>query len=152
VDVGDDNKNKAKEFQDVGKRLREIRDEEDLTQVEMASKLGISVPMLQNYEAGKNLVSASALVILAGMKVDINWLLAGDVMTKFAVNKADVINPELLTDLIEQFETIVVSKKLVISPKDKALLINRLLPKYNLAEKVDKEELTWLAEFANTNK
>ncbi|MFZ4707618.1 MAG: helix-turn-helix domain-containing protein [Bacteroidales bacterium] len=150
--MGDDNKNKAKEFQDVGKRLREIRDEEDLTQVEMASKLGISVPMLQNYEAGKNLVSASALVILAGMKVDINWLLAGDVMTKFAVNKADVINPELLTDLIEQFETIVVSKKLVISPKDKALLINRLLPKYNLAEKVDKEELTWLAEFANTNK
>ena len=150
--MGDDNKNKTKEFQDVGKRLREIRDEEDLTQVEMASKLGISVPMLQNYEAGKNLVSASALVILAGMKVDINWLLAGDVMTKFAVNKADVINPELLTDLIEQLETIVVSKKLVISPKDKALLINRLLPKYNLAEKVDKEELTWLAEFANTNK
>jgi transcriptional regulator with XRE-family HTH domain len=49
----------------VGQRLRQLRDNRDLSQVELAAALGISFQQLQKYERGANRLSASRLFALA---------------------------------------------------------------------------------------
>lgn len=145
-------KKRNKEYLEVGVRLRRVRSEEDWTQVKMAEKLDISVPMLQNYEAGRNLVSSNLLIQLANMKVDINWLLVGDVAPLYSTKKSNIINSEMLVELIEKLEMLIIAEKMSISARDKASLIARLIPKYSDVGKIDTDELCWLAQLANSNK
>ncbi len=62
-------------FHEVGSRLRQIRESLKKTQVEMAPELGISLPMMQSYEAGKHLISPVGIVALVEMGYNANWFL-----------------------------------------------------------------------------
>jgi transcriptional regulator with XRE-family HTH domain len=62
-------------FQEVGSRLRELREYLKKTQAEMSADLGVSLPMFQNYEAGKHLISAVGIKALVGMGYSANWIL-----------------------------------------------------------------------------
>ena len=65
------------QFHDVGKRLREIREYLKKTQADMSVDLGVSLPMLQNYESGKHLISPVGILALAKLGFDLNWLMTG---------------------------------------------------------------------------
>jgi transcriptional regulator with XRE-family HTH domain len=62
-------------FQGVGKRLRVIRESLKKTQAEMSADLGVSLPMLQSYEAGKHLISPVGIVALVERGYNANWFL-----------------------------------------------------------------------------
>ncbi len=62
-------------FQEVGSRLRELREYLKKTQAEMSADLGVSLPMLQCYEAGKHLISPVGIKALVGMGYNANWVL-----------------------------------------------------------------------------
>lgn len=51
----------------VGRNIRSRRYQKDMTQDQLASRIGISFQQLQKYESGKNRVSASMLAAIAGV-------------------------------------------------------------------------------------
>ena len=81
-------------FQSVGKRLREIRESLKKTQADMSSHLGVSLPMLQSYEAGKHLISPVGIMALVEMGYNANWILC----EKGEMNITDKPVPSVSTD------------------------------------------------------
>lgn len=49
---------------EIGKRLRDFRVFAGISQTELGEPLGVSFQQIQKYEAGKNRISASALIVL----------------------------------------------------------------------------------------
>lgn len=64
----------------IGERLRKIRTDLDLTQTQMASRLGVSLRAWQSWERSEYYPPADALRVLAEQGIDINWLLTGSIM------------------------------------------------------------------------
>lgn len=59
----------------LGKRLRELRTENNYTQIQVASKLGVSREAYSYYENGKKQPSINSLTILADLyKTSIDYL------------------------------------------------------------------------------
>jgi transcriptional regulator with XRE-family HTH domain len=54
-------------FSSLGQRLRDLRKEQDLTQTDMAQRLGISQQVYASYEVGRLRLPASLLPDLAGI-------------------------------------------------------------------------------------
>ena len=57
----------------VGQRIREIRKSMEMTQSDLAKKIGVRFQQVQKYEAGANRVSASKLWMIAevlGVRVE----------------------------------------------------------------------------------
>lgn len=62
----------------IGLRLKELRKERKLTQVEIANYLGVENPTISNYELGKSEPAASLLQRLADFYgVQVEWLITG---------------------------------------------------------------------------
>lgn len=49
----------------IGKNLRKIRQSRQISQIELATKIGVSYQQLQKYESAQNKVSASRLALFA---------------------------------------------------------------------------------------
>lgn len=62
---------------EIGKRLRKIRREKDLTQLDFAAQLGISVSTIRVIERGGVEPSCKTLVAYAKAGADINLVLTG---------------------------------------------------------------------------
>jgi len=60
------------------KRLRMLREAMQLSQRELAARLGVSGTAWQNYETGRNIPGGNVLKGLADLGVSIDWLLTGD--------------------------------------------------------------------------
>lgn len=146
------NQTQAKEYQDVGARMKQVREREEWTQALMAKELEISLPMLQNYESGKNLVSSVVLQRLAKRGYDVNWILTESGTMKVDNRLSAGYNNDLLSSLIANTEIILFENRWQIMPGDKAAIITKLFARYNQSGGIDAEELKWALSLANTNK
>lgn len=64
--------------QEIGKRLRLIREKKGITQAELGEKLGIQFQHVSKYERGETVPTWENLIKLAELyDVNINWLLTG---------------------------------------------------------------------------
>jgi len=64
--------------QEIGKRLRLIRDKKGITQTELGEKLGIQFQHVSKYERGETVPTWENLIKLAELfDININWLLTG---------------------------------------------------------------------------
>ena len=66
---------KDRENPEMGKRLKQKRKKEKVTQKQMADILGITIQGYQNYEYGKEISSGRIIQICAVLKCSPNWLL-----------------------------------------------------------------------------
>jgi len=66
----------------IGSRLRDLRKELRLTQVEFAERFGISARAAQSYERDEVLPSAQFLQKLAESNIDLNELLTGRILRR----------------------------------------------------------------------
>lgn len=62
----------------VAERIKIIRENYGKSQKDMASELGISLPALQGYEAGKSIPGGKAIEALVKLGFNANWLLTGE--------------------------------------------------------------------------
>jgi len=77
--------------QDVGAKLRKLREENKLSQETLAESIGISPQQLHKYETGKNKISFDKLEIIAAkFGVDLNYFSSID----FDVNYATISKAE----------------------------------------------------------
>lgn len=51
----------------IGQRVKFRRQEAGLTQAELGQKIGVSIQQIQKYETGRNRISATRLVEIAGL-------------------------------------------------------------------------------------
>ena len=104
----------------IGKRLAEMRKRRDMTQFELADKLGISSQAVSNWERGNSMPDISKLPEIAGIfEVSVDELLgadAGTVRAAFSPNGtglsesteeeladlASIAKPSVMVDLIEK--------------------------------------------------
>lgn len=62
----------------VGQQIRKRRQDTRVSQVLLASRIGVSFQQIQKYERGKNRVSASMLYVIAGaLQVSIEYFFQG---------------------------------------------------------------------------
>jgi transcriptional regulator with XRE-family HTH domain len=133
-------------YGEVGGRLREMRLKLGITQAEMAAKLGVSLPMLQNYESGKHLVSSSALIIIAKQKyADIEWLLCGD--------QAGLDWwTETMKNIIEGVETQLEVRQWTMPPDKKASIVYKFLNDSRKYGAFDDQDLKFAVEMAHSTR
>lgn len=62
----------------INDRMRALRSYLDLTQAEMAARMGVSLRAYQTYEAGESLPKATDVGMLAASGADLHWLLTGE--------------------------------------------------------------------------
>lgn len=63
----------------VGERIRKLRLNADITQVELARRVGKSKQLISSWKAGRSEVTVPSLIRLGtSLNVDLNWLLLGE--------------------------------------------------------------------------
>ena len=99
----------------VGAKVRMARLNENLSQTELAEKLGITFQQVQKYESGKNRISASRLYDIAHIvNSDVayffaeydNGVIKDDASQSGAVNAYDYISTPEMINLIQAFNKI----------------------------------------------
>ncbi|MFV3012012.1 helix-turn-helix domain-containing protein [Clostridium botulinum] len=84
-----------------GDRLKELREEKEMTQEELGKFLNVSRQTISGYEAGAIEPSISNLVKLADIfNISLDYLL-GRTKERYNLNLKDKKNKELLLDLIK---------------------------------------------------
>jgi transcriptional regulator with XRE-family HTH domain len=119
----------------IGQRLRKVRDDLGLTQVEMASRVRVASRTWQSWERAEYYPTAEALGFLAEQGVDINWVLTGNMTAPTQTSTQDAA-----------------SSSIVVSAKDRAhvdpgeLVIDILTPLLRQAVEDAKkvEDIDWL--------
>ncbi|MBY6898071.1 helix-turn-helix domain-containing protein [Clostridium botulinum] len=87
-----------------GDRLKELREEKEMTQEELGKLLNVSRQTISGYEAGAIEPSISNLVKLANIfNVSLDYLLCRT-KERYNLNLKDKKNKELLLDLIKVIE------------------------------------------------
>ncbi len=83
------------DYRDLGLRIREARRKADLTQEELAEKMGISTSFLGHMERGSRNASLDTLVMLCNtLHVSPQELLAGSLEDEFDAHMPDELSPE----------------------------------------------------------
>jgi len=83
----------------IGKFIAESRKKENLTQMQLAEKLGITDRAVSKWETGKAMPDSSIMLALCGvLKISVNDLLCGEVVTMENYNK------ELENNLLEMIK------------------------------------------------
>lgn len=87
-----------------GDRLKELREEKEMTQEELGKLLNVSRQTISGYEAGAIEPSISNLIKLANIfNISLDYLL-GRTKERYNLNLKDKKNKELLLDLIKVIE------------------------------------------------
>ena len=78
-------------MQDIGKRIISLRKNKNMTQVDLADKLGISYQAVSSWERGRGMPDISSLDALCNdLDVSVNELLSGEVLPpEFYEKKAE---------------------------------------------------------------
>jgi len=100
--------------ENLGARLRAIRIRLDLTQGEIARKIGSSATAIGQYEKNEKVPGGKVLAGLARLGVNINWLLTGE---------ARPVDGKLLETIIATVEGQLMQDLRVLSPETKAELL-----------------------------
>ena len=107
-----------KKVENLGKRLKELRDEQGLTQEEVANAIGVEAGAYSNYERGTRTPDVQKLTALADFyRVTIDYL-CGRTTHRTGGNPMDMYGARLFRDLnkvIEKYE------KLIQTNQDKTL-------------------------------
>lgn len=99
-------------YETLGKRIRQARDERDISQVEMARAIGLSRTSITNIEKGRQPIQVHVLVKIAEtLGVTLSALLAttrpqGDKYKKMNLKKYEAPVQEWVTDIIGSESTL----------------------------------------------
>ena len=86
----------------IGRFIAEKRKERNLTQMELAEKLGITDRAVSKWETGRSLPDASVMLALCGvLNISVNDLLNGEVVS---MEKYDEKREEMLIEMVKQKE------------------------------------------------
>lgn len=129
-------------YQEVGKRLRVIRESLKKTQAEMSADLGVSLPMMQSYEAGKHLISPVGIVALVEMGYNANWFLCakGEMKITDTTASATVDNKVALKTVVKVLWTEIEECDAFLSASSAAGIVALALDEY-LASNQDEWKL-----------
>ena len=90
----------------IGKRLREVRQEENITQEKMADMGGVSVRVQQSYEAGRTFPTAQYLARLDRVGIDTHYIITGhrhSVLIEMNEPAPEPLNFALVKNILELF-------------------------------------------------
>lgn len=88
--------NKKGFAEELGKRIREAREKEGITQTSLAKKVHKAPRTISEYEAGeRNMYAADIPLVAAALKVSVSYLLLGS-----------VVDPTLMQSIIAEFEAL----------------------------------------------
>src|ERR1039457_6477654 len=62
----------------ISERIKIVRETLGKSQKDMAKAIGISLPALQGYEAGKSFPGGKVIEVLVKLGIDANWILSGE--------------------------------------------------------------------------
>lgn len=90
---------------DLGKKLKSLRKAEQLTQAQVAERLGVSKTMVSAYESDLRQPSYKNLVKLANLyKVSTDWLLGNTQVSSVDFSNLTEEQSQLIIGLVKQFE------------------------------------------------
>lgn len=106
-------------------RIKSIRLNEGLSQIDMAKKLGIASSTYQYYERGERIPPADFIVKLITMHgVDCEWLLLGEGVAVSSVAQQPLgMNLDFMKEVIEVLERELEKKRAKLKPDKKADLV-----------------------------
>ena len=125
----------------IGNRIKKIRNEHDLSQIELAEMLSISQASIGHYENGKRKPPIKILIKLSKIgNVSLDWIIKGKQSTPPTTLKSNTVN-----DSSNEYNTSEYEKLIEILEKDKQLkkLIFKLVLDFNKS----KEDLKNLNEY-----
>lgn len=144
------NRPSDEDLEAFGARLREVRTDLRLSQTQMADKLGLRLGTYQAYEQGRNDGRISALLPLAALGVDLNWLVVGALghghkagesrvtytsqrprIAEIPPKGVGVFNEELLKIVVTEIERTLNENNLELPPEKKGELVAAV---YDLAQ------------------
>lgn len=91
-------------YKQIGKRIRGIREDHELTQVQLGKTLGLSASYISHLEAGNRNMSLDVLISISNkFDVSLEYLIFGNKSPNKAVSS--VMEDDLLSDLAKIFKT-----------------------------------------------
>ena len=124
----------------VGDRFKKARAALGLTQKELFALVGIPVPSLQDYEAGKRMPGGEAVSALIGAGINANWLLTGDgsmLLADMQAIPSGALDMHRLQRALQASETGLSESQRYMAPDKKAELV---LAVYEWLEEADVDE------------
>lgn len=118
----------VKEGMDVGQKIRELRKEKNLSQADLAKRIGVHQRYVSTLETGKRMPAAETLIKLSTVfRVSIDYLLLDNV-------------PKEGTHKIDDFELYQEFRETESLPEDDKKLVRRLVSLLTFQQKVRKAE------------
>lgn len=134
---------------EIGSRLLVIRTQRCLTQLDIATKTGLSLRAYANYERGEREVPAALLTKLVEVfRIDPLWLLTGQGAQTMTSNPSR-LDPELLEKLLEFVEGAVASRCPQLSAHKKARVLSTAYQWAIKTGAVDTEQIQQMLELAS---
>ena len=119
----------------MNNRLKSLRKKLDLTQAEFAEKLGISQTFLSDIEKGKKGFSASILLSLWRLNVNLDWFVGGEgSMFKEKSGQAEIesVDIDLLNNIVKELP--LKRQKMVLNYAEDQRAISKILNEQNNAQ------------------
>lgn len=106
---------------ELPERIKAVRLNEGLSQIDMAKRLGIAASTFQYYERGERIPPADFIInLITSFGVDCEWLLLGE--GDAAPNRLG-FNPSFMKEVIETVEVITEQEGKTLVPDKKADLV-----------------------------
>ncbi len=146
-------------LKDIGKRIRQVRVEKKLSQVDLGKVLGISGAAVSKYETGDSDGGAINLARIAEIgSVSLDWLISGNGWCSFEAGgeikepitgyKVDKL-PEIWLEIIVVVEEYLEEEKLTLSPQKRADLIAILYELFSEGEEIDSDTVARFVRLAS---
>lgn len=87
----------------LSERLKYIRDEFDLSQVELAEKAGTTQQAIQQAEKGKARQPRYLHKLAQELEIDVNWMIFGEVLEKQRLTKKAMGLSDKSSDVLDSF-------------------------------------------------
>lgn len=129
-------------LQEFGNRLAATRTRLQLTQDEMADRLGVSKRSYCAYEAGDTSPNAKILAALAECGIDMAYLLTGRHFPQ--AESRELLNEELLAQVIDGLEKLLAQTNRKLTPAAKAQQIAAIYRAFVADQNIDPKEINQL--------
>lgn len=130
----------SKLFVSIGARLTITRNEEGLSQTEMAKAIGVSLRAYHSYEKGNRGLPIEALVMLhEKFSADVNWILLG---TKSARIEHDI---EALQAFETSLDRLLTEQRIKIQSEKRGAIVARWYRSLTDGKKIQMDDVqTWI--------